>query len=128
MTTCLHALRMPPTANDEAAREPAIRRDLSEQLCELLSDLFTRSLHVRQIGLQGAEDSRVASYAAEHGLIVVSKDADFVDRVMLSEANFKTIWVRLGNCTTAEVHLLLRNSFDRIETFDKSEDAMLKLP
>ena len=48
------------------------------------------------------------AYAKANDFVIVSKDSDFVDLSVLEGAPPKVVWVRLGNCTTASVALLLR--------------------
>lgn len=52
-------------------------QNLSTRLCRALRDLWTEIVHVRDVGLQAAEDPVVWEYAAKHGLTIVSKDGDF---------------------------------------------------
>ena len=58
-------------------------QNLSPRLVPELVDLYPDSTHVREVGLQTADDDRVWRYAAEHGFVVVSKDADFHERSLL---------------------------------------------
>ena len=66
-----------------------------------LADDFACSAHVREVGLQRADDESVWSYAKREGLVIVSKDADFHQRSLLFGHPPKVIWVRLGNCSVA---------------------------
>ena len=50
---------------------------LSEALVDILGDLFPESVHVRQIGADGAEDSAVWALARERDCLLVTKDEDF---------------------------------------------------
>jgi predicted nuclease of predicted toxin-antitoxin system len=63
---------------------------------------------VRQAGLASADDQAVWEYAGRHGLAIVSKDSDFQHRALLYGPPPKVIWVRLGNCSTAQIAILLR--------------------
>jgi predicted nuclease of predicted toxin-antitoxin system len=56
-----------------------------------------------------------------------SKDSDFADRSLLEGAPPKVIWVRLGNCTTASVAMLLQNSEDAVLRFSTGEETCLVL-
>ena len=102
--------------------------NLSESLCNLLGDIFDEVRHVRDLGMQGATDDIVWNYALNGNYAVISKDSDFVERSIISDDKIKVIWIRLGNCSTANVHLLLRNKKHEIETFLNSEDSVLELP
>ena len=55
-------------------------QNLSPRLLADLADLYPGSTHVRDVGLATADDNAVWRYAAEYGLTIVSKDADFHER------------------------------------------------
>jgi len=84
--------------------------NLSPRLVQSLVDAFPGSLHVRTIGLHKASDNAVWDYAAEHGLTIVSKDADFRQRSFLEGHPPKVIWIRRGNCRTGDIETLLRHT------------------
>lgn len=52
-------------------------QNLSPRLAQRLRDLYPGSLHVRDAGLESADDVAVWEYAREHGFTLVSKDSDF---------------------------------------------------
>jgi predicted nuclease of predicted toxin-antitoxin system len=91
--------------------------NLSPKLVQLLHDLFPNSIHVRDIGLEAADDPQVWDYAKGNGLIIVSKDADMHQRSFMFGAPPKVVWVRLGNCSTSEVEVLLRQNIDALKAF-----------
>lgn len=62
---------------------------------------------MRALGLGGAADSAIWQYAAEQGVVLVTKDEDFHRLSVFRGFPPKVIWVRLGNGTTAEVAALL---------------------
>ena len=96
---------------------------LSEQLCDLLADLFPSGLHIRTLGRAGAPDRTVWELAREHECIVVSKDGDFHRLAVLRGGRPKFIWVRLGNCRTRDVADLRRSRYEDIEQFDAQDEA-----
>jgi predicted nuclease of predicted toxin-antitoxin system len=49
--------------------------------------------------------------------MIVSKDSDFHQRSFLYGYPPKVVWVRLGNCSTADVERVLRAHFDVIRDF-----------
>ena len=55
-------------------------QNLSPRLVAMLADLHSGSAHVRNEGLQRADDDTVWAHAARHGFVIVSKDADFHQR------------------------------------------------
>ena len=96
---------------------------LSEQLCKSLADLFPGVLHVRVLGHGGGVDPTVWELAREHRCMIVSKDGDFHRLAVLRGAPPKFIWVRLGNCRTADVARLLRNRYEDIVRFSEQDEA-----
>jgi predicted nuclease of predicted toxin-antitoxin system len=91
--------------------------NLSSQLVDLLSDLYPDSAHVHQCGLGSTDDAAIWRYAKTNGFTIVSKDSDFEERSVLSGAPPKLIWVRVRNCTSAEIESLLRAAFPVVKRF-----------
>jgi len=52
-------------------------------------------------------DTQIWAYAAANGLTIVSKDADFSDRALLSAAGPRVIHIRVGNLTMGDFHTYL---------------------
>lgn len=98
-------------------------QNLSHKLARRLMDLFPDSTHVREVGLKEAEDPEVWEYAKQQGFMIVSKDADFHQRSFVLGFPPKVVWIRLGNCTTAEVEQAIRKNFDSIKAFTEDEEA-----
>lgn len=91
--------------------------NLSHRLVTLLADVFPDSVHVRDVGLNAADDLQVWTYARDHELIICSKDSDMHQRSFLFGFPPKIIWVRMGNCSTDDVAAVLRNNVTAIEAF-----------
>ena len=91
--------------------------NLSPKLVKLLSDLFPNSVHVRDVGLNRAEDAVVWRFAQDNSLTICSKDSDMHQRSFVLGFPPKVVWVRLGNCSTSDVENLLRRHFSAIEAF-----------
>src|SRR5678815_4504582 len=91
--------------------------NLSHKLVQLLVDVFPASVHVRDVGLKSGDDSEVWKYAQDNSFIICSKDSDLHQRSFLLGFPPKVVWVRLGNCSTADVEELLRRHFTAIESF-----------
>lgn len=92
-------------------------QNVSPWLCQTLSDVFSDSAHVRDLGLRDADDATIWDYAARHGFAIVAKDADFRQRSFLFGHPPKIIWLRLGNCSTTAIEALLRSRAVEIEAF-----------
>jgi predicted nuclease of predicted toxin-antitoxin system len=98
-------------------------QNLSPRLLAILADLYGGSTHVRSEGLESADDGTVWDYAARHGFVIVSKDADFHQRSFLLGAPPKVIWIQRGNCATEEVAVLLREHHADVLAFVEDETA-----
>ena len=86
---------------------------------------FPDSVHVRDVGLRGAEDKQLWDHARTHGLVIVSKDTDFRERSYLEGFPPKTIWLDVGNASTVAIFDLLRRERGRIERFEQQEEVAL---
>jgi len=92
-------------------------QNLSRKLPRRLGDIYPESQHVVEVGLEEADDSDIWQYAKEKGLTIVSKDTDFQQRSLLYGSPPKFIWLRVGNCSTADIEALLRRSSSIVHTF-----------
>jgi predicted nuclease of predicted toxin-antitoxin system len=77
--------------------------NLSRRLLAPLGDLYPDSEHVVPAGLEGADDRTIWAYAASRGLVIATKDWDFVQLSSLLKHPPKVVWLRLGNCSTRNV-------------------------
>jgi predicted nuclease of predicted toxin-antitoxin system len=59
-------------------------------------------------------DSEIWAYARAHDLIIVSKDADFSDRALVSRPPPKVIHIRFGNLRMRDFHGLIRRQWPEI--------------
>jgi predicted nuclease of predicted toxin-antitoxin system len=89
-------------------------QNLSPHLVSQLAALYPGSTHVSMVGLSRALDSEIWEYAREHDHIIVTKDADFSELGLLQGFPPKVVWIRRGNCSTAEMEELLRESSQAI--------------
>ena len=98
-------------------------QNLAPRLVAALATRYPDSTHVRDVGLAAADDDLVWRYAAEQGLTIVSKDADFHERSFLLGQPPKVIWIRRGNCSTDEVLALLQEAHAAIIQFEADPEA-----
>jgi predicted nuclease of predicted toxin-antitoxin system len=75
------------------------------------------------LGLDTADDEVIWSYARENGFVIVSKDSDFYDRSVLRGFPPKVVWLRLGNCPTSEIDMMLRGYYREIVAFESDAGA-----
>lgn len=95
-------------------------QNLSPRLVDRLADLYPEAQHVSMIGLSAADDWAVWEYARQHGFMIVTKDVDFGELLVLHGFPPKILWIRRGNCSTKEIEIILRNNYESIEML--SED------
>ena len=71
---------------------------LPPALCDWLRETFgIEAIHVRDLGLVGAQDEEIFAAAREADAVVMTKDRDFVDILDRSGPPPRVIWIRLGN-------------------------------
>jgi len=69
-------------------------QNLSHTLVGALESSYAGSIHVRGIGLASASDDVVWTHAQQHGLMIVTKDADFHQMSLLKGHPPKVVWIR----------------------------------
>jgi predicted nuclease of predicted toxin-antitoxin system len=103
-------------------------QNLSPRLAHTLAAIYPDTTHVRDVGLQAADDDTVWAYAAEHGFVIVSKDADFHQRSFVLGPPPKVVWIRRGNCSTVDIERILRNHESDLLAFERDDqEAFLAL-
>ncbi len=75
-----------------------VDQQLPVALAQFLKSHGYETEHVRNIGLKDAADSIVWNHAVSRGMIVISKDEDFVYLAKGPGMSGQLVWVRLGNC------------------------------
>ena len=103
-------------------------QNLSPRLVHTLGTVYPGTAHVREVGLQAADDDTVWTYAADHGFVIVSKDADFHQRSFVLGHPPKVVWIRRGNCSTVEIEGILRSRAAELVAFERNDqEAFLAL-
>ena len=72
----------------------------------LASRLAPGCVHATALGPR-LSDGRLWRYARDHGLVILTKDADFFDRLSLEGAPPKVVWVRVGNVRRSDLEARL---------------------
>jgi predicted nuclease of predicted toxin-antitoxin system len=97
--------------------------NLAPRLASALAGVYPGSAHLRHFGLEGAPDTVVWEHAAADGFVLVTKDEDFHRLSVFRGFPPKVVWIRLGNCSTADVIHLLETYLDAVAAFVAHEDA-----
>jgi len=102
--------------------------NLSERLLPLLLERFPESAHIRLLGLGGARDEMLWSYAAHHGFVLVTKDEDFLSLSAMRGFPPKVVCLAIGNVSNAITASCLLSHTDAITNFvDHPETGFLLL-
>ncbi|MEW5787263.1 MAG: DUF5615 family PIN-like protein [Pseudomonadota bacterium] len=89
--------------------------NLSPRLVRVVEAAFPDSAHVHDLGLGNTEDMQVWAYARDHGFDLVTKDADYNDLGLLRGYPPRIVWIRRGNCSTADIADLLTRRIPDIQ-------------
>ena len=94
-----------------------------------LEEFYPGTAHIKSVLTTAADDRDIWQYAVENGFAIVSKDDDFEQRSILLGHPPKVIWIRLGNCRTADIAALLQSSVKVMHAFDNDKDkSLLAMP
>jgi predicted nuclease of predicted toxin-antitoxin system len=88
--------------------------NISRKLVARLADLYPAARHVVTDGLERASDTEIWSLAAADGLVVVTRDSDFMHRLLLSGPPPSIVWLRVGNASTEQIEHVLRRDYAKI--------------
>lgn len=88
----------------DAQLPPALAKWLSETY-----DIEAFSL--RDLGLRDAADGEIFESARQEGIVVISKDSDFVDLVSRHGMPPQLLWVTCGNVTNKELQWVFGKTF-----------------
>lgn len=80
------------------------------------------SIALRDLGLRDAEDPEIFEAAKAEGVVLITKDSDFVDLANRFGAPPKIIWLRCGNTSNAQLQNILRSTLlDSLELLQSGE-------
>jgi predicted nuclease of predicted toxin-antitoxin system len=104
-------------------------QNLSRKLVIQIENIFPDSNHVTSVLSETVDDRTIWEFAKQNNFMIVTKDDDFEQRSILFGHPPKVIWIRLGNCRTADLERLLRDSQKVIEAFGEDDQkSILPLP
>jgi predicted nuclease of predicted toxin-antitoxin system len=99
--------------------------NLSARLIADFAAEFPGSTHVHTVGLAGATDLAVWTYARDQACTLISKDDDFRHLSLVRGAPPKVIVLRVGNASTDQVEAFLRGRLLWIKNFELSAQESL---
>jgi predicted nuclease of predicted toxin-antitoxin system len=86
------------------------------QLPPLLATWLSEQFHVeafslRELGLRDACDAEIFQEAQQQGIVIISKDSDFVELVSRYGTPPQLIWVTCGNVTNRQLQIAFNKTF-----------------
>ena len=86
------------------------------QLPPLLATWLSEQFHVeafslRALGLRDACDAEIFQAAQQQGIVIISKDSDFVELVSRYGTPPQLIWVTCGNVTNRQLQIVCHKTF-----------------
>ena len=96
-------------------------------LARFLAGRGTECHHVLDLGFGQASDREIWRYAAEHQMVVISKDEDFFRLAEQPGAAVQLVWVRLGNCRTSQLLSAIEGAWPRIQAHLESGDPVVEI-
>jgi predicted nuclease of predicted toxin-antitoxin system len=100
---------------------------LPPALARLLGGRGHTAEHVADVGLASAPDSEIWRYAMEHDAVLLTKDEDFSDQVLLGRSAPVVVWVRVGNTTRRGLLEWFDPLVDRVVAMIDSGDRLIEL-
>jgi predicted nuclease of predicted toxin-antitoxin system len=100
-------------------------QNLSHRLCATLRQEAFSCVHVRDLGLERADDETIWNFARQEGYVIVSKDEDFHQRSFLHGHPPKVVWLRVGNCSTDDIAKVIRLHLADLVAFDTDPETAL---
>jgi predicted nuclease of predicted toxin-antitoxin system len=89
------------------------------------------SFHVADKGMSEFSDADIWHFAADHGLVLVSKDEDFANlhakRGETEPGCPMVLWVRLGNCRRAQLLKAFETTWPAIIRGFESGEGLIEL-
>jgi predicted nuclease of predicted toxin-antitoxin system len=88
---------------------------------------FSPGLPITSVSVMGPSptDTQVWNYARQQELVIVSKDADFSDRIILNSPPPWVVHLRFGNLRRREFHARLLRVWPQVETLLKTHKLII---
>jgi predicted nuclease of predicted toxin-antitoxin system len=100
---------------------------LPPALARLLTEHGHTAEHVADVDLLAASDSEIWRYAIDHNAVLITKDEDFSDQVLLGGSAPVVVWVRVGNATRRALLDWFTPSLDRVIAMIDSGERLIEL-
>jgi len=98
-------------------------QNISHRVALALSSLSINITQVRALGLEGATDIEIWTFAKRHDYTIVTFDSDFLDLVSYRGFPPKVVRLGCGNQRSSFIAALLEDKYSEIEDFIKDAEA-----
>ncbi|MBF0180766.1 MAG: DUF5615 family PIN-like protein [Magnetococcales bacterium] len=105
-----------------------IDAQLPPSLAVWIEDLFSLpAVAVRDLGLRDATDEVIFRAARQQNVVVITKDADFVDLLHQSGPPPKIIWLTCGNTSNERLKQILSKSLQSAVTILDNGESLVEI-
>ena len=105
-----------------------IDAQLPPQLASWLSQTFNVEAYaLRDQHLRDAEDEQIFQSARHQGIVIISKDSDFVEMVLRLGVPPQLLWVTCGNVTNRRLQNLLTQVFPQAQKLLASDEGVVEI-
>lgn len=89
-----------------------IDAQLPPQLAQWLTETFSvEAFSLRDLGLRDAEDREIFTMAKLEGIVIITKDRDFIELVNRFDSPPQIVWVTCGNVTNRNLKIIFSQTF-----------------
>ena len=94
----------------------------------ILEPYFPESSHVSLVGLEGAKDLEIWSFAGERNFVIVTRDSDFSELAALHGSPPKVIVLQISNCRWRDMASPIIKKHEELVTYlGRPEVAVVEL-
>jgi predicted nuclease of predicted toxin-antitoxin system len=105
-----------------------IDAQLPPNLANWLNQTFkVEAYALRDLNLRDAEDEEIFQKARKPGIVIISKDSDFVEMVLRLGVPPQLLWVTCGNVTNRRLQCLLTQVFPRAQELLASGEEVVEI-
>ncbi|MFI3217716.1 MAG: DUF5615 family PIN-like protein [Methylococcales bacterium] len=105
-----------------------IDAQLPPQLAIWLSQTFkVEAYSLRDLNLRDAENEQIFQQARQQGIVIISKDSDFVEMVLRLGIPPQLLWITCGNVTNRRLQELLTQVFPKAEKLLATGEVVVEI-
>jgi len=88
---------------------------LPKRLSDMLSFKGYDTLHTLDLPNKNrSKDSEINAISLEQKRVLVTKDADFIESILISDKPFKLLYIKTGNVSNRDLQKIISNNLDKI--------------